>query len=641
MVFRSLFNTFVPRNILYIIIMEITTYNADGTINETKHIDLQVPEYVKKYDEQNSFLNITAEEVEVVNSRKRTFRKTLLLRRLTAAIKHDYANFRDAYKMEADNLEVDVDVFMHEAESDPQIQSGDRIISSIMRIYGNRSQIRHTGVNISEQTFLEQTCTEEEFLIYINKVEHQMADENGNITSANWIKVIMYHAFKGAGIVRLKDGNVEEEARFYISLQNLINRYYYSLRNMERAAYWMPAELKHQMYVLSVFVKKADVKSVYRFEESRFFIKLINALYLMNEEQRSSLYKMADVVLGYNPTIGFNNQIFESLRNEEITKHEVKEYVVTLNDYNKIPYKRFKIDENEICTLRIPSSANQTITELQRWLNELNQHHEVAFRHKWATNIQTDSEIYFNKQKPYHEDWSGFYNNMIETYRTVSINSDDWHKPQLCFYLMLCNNVHPNKKLYFNTDIIIDLIDLLKKEKSDNDEVLYDSQVGLYECMFKINFVKGQIERRNPSDEAVSRAMKYLEPLFAPDCEYVIDKFRVKLRVLMQNLLNYQGIKPDMTTITPNGFTGGFNLQLVYNILGTLRTTVPVILTKGKDWIDDDLGSKAVQNGVIHKDDKRIRGHFMYEKCNVYNKYYNEMVYIIYSFINRITGDSE
>ena len=47
--------------------MEITTYNADGTINETKHIDLQVPEYVKKYDEQNSFLNITAEEVEVVN----------------------------------------------------------------------------------------------------------------------------------------------------------------------------------------------------------------------------------------------------------------------------------------------------------------------------------------------------------------------------------------------------------------------------------------------------------------------------------------------------------------------------------------------------------------------------------------------
>ena len=135
--------------------------------------------------------------------------------------------------------------------------------------------------------------------------------------------------------------------------------------------------------------------------------------------------------------------------------------------------------------------------------------------------------------------------------------------------------------------------------------------------------------------------MKYLEPLFAPDCEYVIDKFRVKLRVLMQNLLNYQGIKPDMTTITPNGFTGGFNLQLVYNILGTLRTTVPVILTKGKDWIDDDLGSKAVQNGVIHKDDKRIRGHFMYEKCNVYNKYYNEMVNIIYSFINRIKGDSE
>ena len=29
--------------------MEITTYNADGTINETKHIDLQVPGYVGIY----------------------------------------------------------------------------------------------------------------------------------------------------------------------------------------------------------------------------------------------------------------------------------------------------------------------------------------------------------------------------------------------------------------------------------------------------------------------------------------------------------------------------------------------------------------------------------------------------------------
>ena len=124
--------------------MEITTYTADGTINETKHIDLQVPEYVKKYDEQNSFLNITAEEVEVVNSRKNTFRKALLLRRLTAAIKHDYANYQDAFRMEVESHTIDIDVYVQKAGTDPLIQTGDRIMTSIMRIYGSHSLYRHT-----------------------------------------------------------------------------------------------------------------------------------------------------------------------------------------------------------------------------------------------------------------------------------------------------------------------------------------------------------------------------------------------------------------------------------------------------------------------------------------------------------------
>lgn len=620
--------------------MEITIYNADGTINETKHIDLQVPEYVKKYDEQNSFLNITAEEVEVVNSRKNTFHKTLLLRRLTAAIKHDHDNFIDAHKMEIENIKVNVNDFMQEAEADSQIQSGDRILSSIMHIYGSHSRYISKDVSIDEQTFIEQTCTEEEFHIFINKIEHQREDEYGSISSSNWIKVIMYHAFKSAKTAYYKYEDMEDFSPYFISLQNLITRFYYSLRNMERSAYWMPIELKQQMYVLSVFTKISDMKSFYHFDESRFFVRLITALYLMNEKQRSSLYMMADVVLGYNPTIGFNNHIF-SLRTIDLPKRTVKKYIVTLHNYNKVPFVCFEIDDDDICALRNPSYANKAIAELQCLLNELYKQHISVFQNKWETNIQTDSAIYFNKQKPYHEDWVGFYNNMIETYRTVSINSDDWYKPQRCFYLLLCNNVHPNKKLDFDTDIIIGLIDLLKKETGDNDNDSCDSQVGLYECMFKINLIKGQIVQRSASDEAVSRAMKYLEPLFAPDCEHVEERFREKLRVLMQNLLNYQGIKPEMTKIKPNGFTGGFNLHLVYNILGTLRSTVPVILINGKDKIDDDLGLKAVQSGVIHKDNNKIRGQLMYNRCNAFNKCYNDIEKITYSFINRIICDSK
>ena len=604
MVFRSLFNTFVPRNFLYIIIMEITTYNADGTINETKHIDLQVPEYVKKYDEQNSFLNITAEEVEVVNSRKRTFRKTLLLRRLTAAIKHDYANFRDAYKMEADNLEVDVDVFMQEAESDPQIQSGDRIISSIMRIYGNRSQIRHTEVNISEQTFLEQTCTEEEFLIYINKVEHQMADEKGNITSANWIKVIMYHAFKGAGIVRLKDGNVEEEARFYISLQNLINRYYYSLRNMERAAYWMPAELKHQMYVLSAFVKKADVKSVYRFEESRFFTKLINALYLMNEEQRSSLYKMAGAILKLTPSLrkkGANGVLFEVIQNTEQTKQYAVPHELSFSDYNKQNVFTFIINDDDICALRIPSVNNTVLSRLQKELNSIYAKYAEVRRDKWMGSVEIDAKAFFKKNRHHYEDWTDFFYYEIEKYKYGSPDSD-LLKPQRSFYHLVCDNIFPDEPIGFNKYIVAGLIEIIIDHPCD-------SQEGLYECMFRMNFIK-DMGSKDLITIAKDKAMKYIGCLFEKEFNLVKPYYQSNFKGLMSQILSLEGIKEKLVKPAPTKkFMGGFNLSLVYNVLGMLIRKD--IMNAGAETLDKTINSYARNNNLIDKISERKS--FMYE----------------------------
>ena len=584
--------------------MEITTYNADGTINETKHIDLQVPEYVKKYDEQNSFLNITAEEVEVVNSRKRTFRKTLLLRRLTAAIKHDYANFRDAYKMEADNLEVDVDVFMQEAESDPQIQSGDRIISSIMRIYGNRSQIRHTEVNISEQTFLEQTCTEEEFLIYINKVEHQMADEKGNITSANWIKVIMYHAFKGAGIVRLKDGNVEEEARFYISLQNLINRYYYSLRNMERAAYWMPAELKHQMYVLSAFVKKADVKSVYRFEESRFFTKLINALYLMNEEQRSSLYKMAGAILKLTPSLrkkGANGVLFEVIQNTEQTKQYAVPHKLSFCDYNKQNVFTFIINDDDICALRIPSVNNTVLSRLQKELNCIYDNYAEVRRDKWMGSVEIDAKAFFKKNRHHYEDWTDFFYYEIEKYKYGSPDSD-LLKPQRSFYHLVCDNIFPDEPIGFNKYIVAGLIEIIIDHPCD-------SQEGLYECMFRMNFIK-DMGSKDLITIAKDKAMKYIGCLFEKEFNLVKPYYQSNFKGLMSQILSLEGIKEKLVKPAPTKkFMGGFNLSLVYNVLGMLIRKD--IMNAGAETLDKTINSYARNNNLIDKISERKS--FMYE----------------------------
>ena len=621
--------------------MKITVYNLDGSVKDTESVDYEIPEYIERYDEQHSFLNITAEEIEVINSNGDSFQKTMLLKRLANAIEHDYNNYREIYDTETGFPYIGIETIMREAESDPQIIIGDRVLSSILRIYGSRTRYSKTEIIQDDDFFSKETCTKEEFLIYINKVEHQRVSEHGNIISSKWVNVILYHALKSAVKVTMHYDEIDMETRFFVSLQNLINRYYYSLKNMERTVSWMPAELKYQIGVLTPFVKRIDTRrwEEHTFDEQRFLIKLINALYLIQEKNRSDVYRIATIVSGYDPYFRImkkGNLCFSEMKP---IKREVKNYEIRL--YNPLKKCRgFEINDNDICKLRISSDENNILSELKKCLVTIYNEYVGIFHEKWENNIKTDSKIYFNKQTPYHEDWLGFYHHKIEKYRMTVPDEDELYKPQQCFYLLLCNNVSPDKELCFSKDVIIDLVDILKIESCDKQKSSFDNQVGLYECMFKINYIKKHIGQVSPSDEAVSRAMKYLEPLFATDSEHVEGRFREKLRMLMKSLLSYQGIKPQMTTVTPNGFTGGFNLQLVYNILGLLRTTLPKILINGAEKIDDCLRDNAAQNGIIHKDDNKIRKGLMYNKCNTYNKYYAEIEKITYSFISKILEGS-
>lgn len=607
--------------------MEITTYNADGTINETKHIDLQVPEYVKKYDEQNSFLNITAKEVEVVNSRKNTFRKALLIRQLTAAIKYDYANFIAAHKIEVESIKADVDLFMREAESDAQIQSGDRIMSSIMRIYGNRSLFRWKEVNIDEQTFIEQTCTDEEYRIFVNKVEHQKEDKNGNIASSNWIKAILYHAFKSA-INRDQNfsGDISEDMRFYISIQNLINRYYYSLRFMERAACWMPTDLKLQMHALSAFVKRDYMRDLYYLDEARFYIKLINSLYQMNEKQRSRLYMMLSTVHTHTPalgTIGSNGMHFKVIQDSKRTKTYVLPHQLSFKNHKKQNVFTFKINEEEICTLRIPSINSPVFPILQKELNHIYDSFTDNRREKWIGGVEMDAEIYFKKNKLPYEDWTSFFYYEIEKYKS-GMPESDLLKPQRGFYHLVCDNIFPNKPISFDNYIIAGLIEIIIEYPND-------SQEGLYECMFRMNYIKDKFSN-DLIKIAKDKAMKYIGCLFEQGNNLVHTYLQSNFENLMSQILSLGGIKEKLVVPAPKkNFKGGFNLSLVYNVLGVLSRAK--IIKVGAEKLDLAINSYAKDNNLIDKITERKS--FMYETKEIESE-----LNIIYVIIKKYTGSS-
>ncbi len=528
--------------------MNITTYNTDGTIKETKTINCDIPEYIERYDEQHSWLNITAEEIEIVNSKTNSFKKKVLLRRLKAVIEHDYKNFIEVSGIEIETLMMNLESL----ELSPNIIKGDKVLSSILRIYGYHPRYSNIKVFQGEDFFSEETCTKEEFLLFINKVEHQHTDEQGNVLSSNWINVLLYHAFKSAISVRLRYDDVDIEIRFFISLQNLINRYYYSLRNMERTVGWMPDELKHQMYVLSAFVKKVERHELFSINESLFYSKVINALYLSKEQHRSDMYRMMAIAFNYIPLLKDNkNGLHFCVKTPEKTVE--KEYDVNFHDYKKQIVRRYGITDNDIFTLRVPSENTFLIT-LQNLLKKIYDQHITIYHDKWEGNVKTDADIFFNKLNPIHEDWSAFYNHEIEKYRPTNISNNKLFEPQDCFFFLLCDNIQPNKELMFTKDVVADLIELLIRLQCD-------SETGLYECMYKMNYIKKHISSNKPADEAKNKAMRYIGCLFELDCKLVMQYYRVVIKQLIEQILSLPSVYRKIAKITPNGFTGGLTLS--------------------------------------------------------------------------------
>jgi hypothetical protein len=56
-----------------------------------------------------------------------------------------------------------------------------------------------------------------------------------------------------------------------------------------------------------------------------------------------------------------------------------------------------------------------------------------------------------------------------------------------------------------------------------------------------------------------------------------------------------------MIQVKPNGFTGGFNLKLVYNVLGLLNGKTIKIINCGSKKLDVYIENYAIEKGFIGK----------------------------------------
>ena len=64
MVNNQIFPNFAPRS-PNIAVMEITTFNRDGSIKEVREHHFQIPKYISSFDPNQCFLNISDEDMAV------------------------------------------------------------------------------------------------------------------------------------------------------------------------------------------------------------------------------------------------------------------------------------------------------------------------------------------------------------------------------------------------------------------------------------------------------------------------------------------------------------------------------------------------------------------------------------------------
>jgi hypothetical protein len=216
-------------------------------------------------------------------------------------------------------------------------------------------------------------------------------------------------------------------------------------------------------------------------------------------------------------------------------------------------------------------------------------------------SVEIDAKAFFKKNRHHYEDWTDFFYYEIEKYKYGSPDSD-LLKPQRSFYHLVCDNIFPDEPIGFNKYIVAGLIEIIIDHPCD-------SQEGLYECMFRMNFIK-DMGSKDLITIAKDKAMKYIGCLFEKEFNLVKPYYQSNFKGLMSQILSLEGIKEKLVKPAPTKkFMGGFNLSLVYNVLGMLIRKD--IMNAGAETLDKTINSYARNNNLIDKISERKS--FMYE----------------------------
>lgn len=524
--------------------MKITTYNPDGTVLKEDICNIEIPEHIKAFNEGMTPYCFNTGDIELINSKKASFARTMLVDRLYFLVALDYHNYLTDYQSA---FSKDTTPSLKDQAVDYEYEIVEYSIAVILRCYNLKSVIQR----LPEDSEFEK--------ISINK----------------WIDSLLLHAKRTAA----RNCKTDYNYAIYIAWLNLLHSYYYGLKNYQKF-HSLPRILEEQIDILAPFANMNRHKTDQVKIES-----LVNSLFKIDLKNRAFIYDVIRISNSLQKNVGsfleFGSKI--SLNYPISTTHK---FCIAYNNEN--PSVHFELTSQELGVLSIEKEAqnyiSNVITRVKEIYDAVKQSEQV-----WLTSeIQKDATNFSQERA----DWPKYYLSLLQGYQNqydIDRCGNQEFQPESCYhYILLLENKDAREPIDFTANLIINLLHVLKHNNCPY-------QKGLFEGMYIINYVKEQlssydndlpsasrlkanrylsIEEKKKLDIALCEIHKFLEPILIRNNHSFLngqitdEQFLNLIDGILSDSMIYKEFIEGPTI--KKDLCSAFNLKYFLNILGVL-----------------------------------------------------------------------
>jgi len=551
--------------------MNATLINSNSEFSKKK----KYPNYIEKYVKDTSPLFLTEEDINLM--RRASFRQHLLLEKTRFLLQFDYENYVNSLPETA--------VFQQYEQYCPS-KTTSVILSAIDKyrvVYKYRKKYNE-HIGISSQYNLS-------------------TEEKESLSCNNWLPSLISCAFC-APLTNHFDG--KPNTTMLKALANIIHKYYYVLTHQCE----LPIELLMQIEILRPFanIRLDNVSGTYNFNNDRFVKSCVKSITHITDINRCQVYELIHIMDTLQDSQYLNSIIIGKKRDTDkielnlSTPSGLIPLSLTRKDIAMLYSNRVEDDDPEVlCCVNL--------------LKEINKEYISIHEKSWAQSIL--NSLCLNEkdlEKLSKIRFTQIYMNELSSIEEMVKKSNDRYKAPICYYGILFENtkIGVTQELTINRKITADVIHAM----INNSNI---DQRGLYEEMYTLNFyslhsdissikminkIKSEpgLQSVIKNYPTVEKILEFISPIL--NSNYINSNVLTvpETKQLIKDILCDYQVNKSINKERPATRRGqtkmGFNLGLVYNIIGALKNSCLLYIwriekIKEKEWAgDSNIGKK-------------------------------------------------